>query len=379
MMKKFRLGMTLAASVAVMSLMLVGGVGLGTSSGASAPAPKGVVGWAALQAAVKSYEQPETKLFITTPLATAPQPGGTLIFLSCNIECTLTGAAFQAATKAVGWNYQQIVYNIDDPSTLITGLQQALQDKPTAVAVCCVAETEWESVIPAYQAAGIPIFGGEVTNTTINSTFINNDVGQAQYEQYGKELADWFIVDSKGQGDAYFSTVPEITGLNDSSIGFVKEVKARCKECKVSLGDLSPVDVNTGQSVPVTVAAIQRNPKINYVFTTNGEFFVGLAQKLKSLGLQKRVKIGGLEAINSNMQDIQNGTESAYVQYSIDVQAWYQMDAILRHAEGMPMVPGDELDSTQLLVKGGQFTVGYSTDTPTNYQAQFEALWHVSS
>jgi ribose transport system substrate-binding protein len=204
-------------------------------------------------------------------------------------------------------------------------------------------------------------------------------VGQAQYEQYGKELADWFIVDSKGKGDAYFSTVPEITGLNDSSIGFVNEVKARCKLCKISLGDLSPVSVNTGGSIPQVVAAIQRNPKINYVFTTNGYFFVGLAQRLKSLGLQKRVKIGGLEAINSNMQDINNGTESAYVQYSILVQAWYQMDAVLRHAEGMPMVPGDAYDSTQLLVKGGKFTVGYSTDSPANYAALFEKLWHVSS
>jgi ribose transport system substrate-binding protein len=383
--KKFKFGATLAACLAVVSLTVVavgspgGASGLSkahVSKAKSTAISKRVM--AALEAAVKADETPTTKIPVNTPLKSKPA-AGSVIFVACSYECVLTGVGMQAAATAAGWSYSQITYDITNPSTLVAALQQALQQKPSAVAVCCLAEALWSSVLPAYQSAGIPIVSYSVADAKIDTTLISNDVGIPQYQAWGKELADWFIVNSKGKGHAYFNTQPGLPQLNAGQVGFTAEVKAKCKACKVTVGSESVADANNGVPVTATIAAIQRDRTINYVFTTNGAFFQGLPAKLQSLGLASRVKIGGLEAIAGNQTDIQNGTEAAYVNYSITIGGWMMMDAILRHSEGMAIAPGDVNDTSQLLVKGGNFTVGNSTDVPSNYASLFQTLWHTGS
>ncbi len=196
--------------------------------------------------------------------------------------------------------------------------------------------------------------------------------------QEGKEIADWFIVNSKGKGHAWLLRADESPLLAGEGAGFSAEVKAKCPSCTVTTEDMTLADVNAGKAVPAAVSALQSDPSINYAVTVDGAFFTGLPQQLQSLGLSKRVQVAGIQPTTTNLTDVQNGIESAYVQNSITMVGWGMVDAALRHAEGMPIPTSEKSVPSELDVHGGKFVISNSYDEPSNYAKQYEKLWKVS-
>lgn len=331
---------------------------------------------AAAQAAVTKLSQPPTKIPITTPLTAKPATAKLVTFVGCNVQCSLIGEGVHAAANAVGWSFKQLLFSPADPSTMIGALRQALQDHPAAVLTGALPEVVWASVLPAYKAAGVPLVVFSA-NAKVVDPVIGSVADLPQFESYGRGLADWFIADSKGKGHAFFSTVSGLAGLQAGADGFASEVKEKCPDCKLTTGNLSISDANTGVASAATVSALQRDRSIDYAFTVNGNFFNGLAQKLASVGLTK-VKIGGILGTAANQTNVKAGTEAAYMNYSITIMGWMMMDVALRHDQGMPLDPGDGDTPSQLLITGGNFAVANSMDSPSDYASQFKALWKVS-
>jgi len=350
------------------------------AASASATGSSGSAGSASLdqlQSSVAKLETPPAKISPTTPLTAKPASGKLVVYMSCNIECTIEGDGVKQAAADVGWNFKQFIYQITDPSTLVSAMQQALQLHPDVVITGALPYVTWQSVVPAYKAAGVPIVTYSA-GAPDQAPFLGEVLGLPQYHQYGVDLADWFIVDSNGKGHAVITGSTNLSGLNAAVQGFESEVAAKCAGCKITYQNLSVVALNSGGSIPAVVAAVQRDPSINYAISPNGFFFNGLAAKLGSLGLSQKVKIAGVYGTATDLANVKAGTEAAWMNFSVTQIGWQALDIALRHAQGMPLDPGDPWPPAQLLVHGGDFTVSNSTDVPADYATQFKALWKVS-
>jgi ribose transport system substrate-binding protein len=332
---------------------------------------------AQLQSSVAKLEAPPAKIPPTMPLKAKPASGKLVVYMSCNVECTIEGDGVKQAAADVGWNFKQFIYQITDPATLVSAMRQALQLHPDVVITGALPYVTWQSVVPAYKAAGVPIVTYSA-GAPDQAPFLGEVLGLPQYHQYGVDLADWFIVDSQGKGHAVITGSTNLSGLNAAVQGFESEVAAKCPACKITYENLSILALNSGGAIPAVVSAVQRDPSINYAITSNGSFFTGLAAKLGSLGLGQKVKIAGVLGTANDLANVKAGTEAAWVNFSITQIGWQALDIALRHAQGMPLDPGDSWPPSQLLVHGGDFTVSNSTDAPADYATQFKALWKVS-
>ena len=86
-----------------------------------------------------------------------------------------------------------------------------------------------------------------------------------------------------------------------------------CPGCAVTVVNNTIAQTGSGEVVGTVVAAVQRDPSIDYVITgTGGQVFTGLAAALDAAGLGDQVKIGGGAGTPTNLTNVQAGTEDAY-------------------------------------------------------------------
>jgi len=351
--------------------------GSGTpSSGSTASSNSSVM--ASTSGFLASYENAPTAIPITTPLKAAPPKGKTFVFLQCDVaQCTEESTAMKAVVAAVGWTLKVIPYQSENPATLISGLQQALQLHPAAVGLTGIPQIEWQSELPAYEKAGVPIVVGQVGPQVLSKTVIASIGNDLNVQITAKVLADYFIAKSGGKGKILQFQVPDFPILGAFDQAFRADVQASCPGCSVTQLTGTIAEVTSGGSTAAIVSALQRNPQDTWLVTDDGPWVDGLPSALAAAHLH--VKIIGEGADVTDETDIKQGTMTAFTAVALDYGMWATMDAVLRHLEGMPNSPDEGLLPVQLLVKGENFTVSESYNQPSNYAAQMEKLWHVGS
>jgi ribose transport system substrate-binding protein len=358
-------------------------LGACSSDPSSAPAggsgqPGASAGVRAARAFAARWERPPTALGVTTPLAKAPPPGKTFVWLNCELSaCTQILAGVRPAVAAAGWKLKVVQYQQANPATVITALKLALNYHPSAVALSGLPEAVWSSEIPAYRAAGVPIIDGYAGPLALNSTVIGNISGPPDGVETGQILANWFIADSGGRGHALNVRTDELPYLKTFSDAFQATVKKDCQACTVTNLDMSVADATGGQVNSAIVAGLQRNPSINYVIATEGPFIDGLPAALASAGLSGKVKIAGENGDVENLTDVKNGTEAAFTGASLHIGGWQYVDLAIRHAEGMKFDPYDGIQPKQLLTRSVSFTPAADYDQPADFQQLFRKLWKV--
>ena len=335
-------------------------------------------GTASTAGVLASYENAPTAIPITTPLKAAPPKGKTFVFLQCDVaQCTEESTAMKAVVAAVGWNLKVIPYQSENPATLISGLQQALQLHPAAVGLTGIPEIEWQSVVPAYQKAGVPIVVGQVGPQALSKTVIASIGNDLNVQITAKVLSDYFIARSGGKGKILQFQVPDFPILGAFDQDFRADVQASCPACSVTQLTGTIAEVTSGGSTAAIVSALQRDPQDTWLVTDDGPWVDGLPAALA--GAHIHVKIIGEGADVTDETDVKEGTMTAFTGVPLDYGMWAMMDAVLRHMEGMPNSPNEGLLPIQLLVKGESFAVSESYNQPADYAAQMEKLWHVSS
>lgn len=330
----------------------------------------------AAQAAAAKWEQPPTQLGVTQPLKAAPPAGKTFVWLNCELSaCAQILIGVRQAVKAAGWNLKVVQFQEANPATVLTAFKLALNYHPTAVGLSGLPEAVWSSVIPSYQKAGVAIVAGYVGPIPLNSTVIGNVSGPKDGAETGQILANWFIGNSAGQGHALNVRTDELPYLKTFSDSFQSYVQQKCSGCTVSNLDMSVADATGGKVDAAIVAALQRNPSINYVVATEGPFIDGLPAALAAAGLSGKVKIAGENGDVENLTDTKDGTEAAFTGASLHIGGWQYLDVAIRHAEGMTFDPYDGTQPKQLLTKGVAFTPAADYDQPANYSQLFTRLW----
>ena len=350
----------------------------GGSSGASAEV-------AAAQKIVSAAEAMPTKIPLSTPLTSAPPKGKTFVFLQCEVsQCTDIASGVKAATAAIGWNLKTIPFQSANPATLISGLQQALQYNPVAVAFSGLPEAVWQSEIPAYQKAGailIPAFMGPLTSPSPVVPY--NIAAQAGTVESAKQIAAWITADSNGTGKVLLVGVPSFPLLAVYGTAFHSALPQYCSGCSITDINATIPEVDAGQINSLIVSALQKDPSIKYVSVVDGAFVDGLPSALAAAGLTGKVKITGIGADVANETNIlSGGDEKAFTALATVYSGWLMVDAALRHVEGMPATDVEDggLPSqllTQQSMKANNLQPANSYNYPTDYPQQFKALWKV--
>ena len=173
--------------------------------------------------------------------------------------------------------------------------------------------------------------------------------------------------------------VPAYPILDGFTTGFANEVKAQCPGCKLSTTNITIPDLVAGKVPSDLVSALRSNSSANYLAFDDRLFADGVTSALSAAGLSGKVKIIGEAADQAGIAALKNGSEAAWTGFDPGYQAYEDMDIAFRDAEGttIPRARRPE-QPTQLLTKD---TIGSTTNwsAPTDAQAQFLKLWHLSS
>ena len=350
--------------------------GSSASNAASTGSSGGSASTSAAAAALAPYKALPTQINITTPLNSAPPKGKTIVMLGTNNPSNvIIQQGMQKLAKAAGWNYSLVSYDPANPGTFTQAETTALAKHPQYLVEAGLPLTA--SQLAMAKNAGAKWILDSVYPISVKDPVIGQADSYAQDALMGKIVADYFINDSGGKGNAVIEHVPAYPILNGFTDGFGKEVKAQCPGCKTSTTNVTIPDLVAGKVPATMVSALRSNSGAGYLVFDDGPFADGVTSALAAAGLSQ-VKVIGEAADQAGIAALKNGTNAAWTGFDPGYQALLNMDMAFRDAEGM-QIPVDQeaVQPTQLLTKD---TIGSTTNwsAPTDAQAQFLKLWHLS-
>ena len=350
------------------------------SSGSSSTASSGSSGSAstsAAAAALTQYKSLPSTINITTPLSSAPPKGKTIVMLGTNNPSNvIIQQGLSKLAKMAGWNYSLVTYDPANPGTFTAAETTALAKHPQYLVEAGLPLTA--SQLAMAKSAGAKWILDSVYPVSVTPPVIGQVDSYAQDALMGKITADYFVSDSGGKGNAVIEHVPSYPILDGFTTGFANEVKAQCPGCKMSTTNITIPDLVAGKASGELVSALRSNPSANYLVFDDGPFADGIASALSAAGLNGKVKVIGEAADTAGIAALKNGSEAAWTGFDPGYQAYEDMDIAFRDAEGTTIpVSQEAVQPTQLLTKD---TIGSTTNwsAPTDAQAQFLKLWHLS-
>ncbi|HTX86116.1 MAG TPA: hypothetical protein VME44_28350 [Streptosporangiaceae bacterium] len=284
--------------------------------------------------------------------------------------------AFAAPLAALGWKEKVIDYDETNPATLISAMKAALLYHPVAVTFAAIPYAEWAVEVPAYDKAGVALIPVAAGPLPANKEIAGNITGPIYLQLAAHVIADWFIVASNGSGHGLLYNVPDAPAVAEWGQDFRKYVAAGCSRCSLTVVSQSIADVMAGGENADIVSALQRNPSDKYVFMADYPLTVGLPSALHAAGISG-IQIGGSYAGAADQALIKEGQEAAGTPQALDTADWSAIDAVVRHLEGMPQAPGDDIQPIQLLTSATVGTPVNSFNYPAGYQEYFKKLWRV--
>jgi ribose transport system substrate-binding protein len=368
----------IGALVLALALAAGGSSALGSSRSVTTgkAASSSSTGVAAATAELKQYSPMPTKISITTPLKSAPPAGKTMVMLvTTNPSNVLIGKTLQKLAAMAHWKFSLASYDPANPGTFTSALTTALAKHPQYLVEDGLPLTAAD--LQAAKKAGAKWIVDSVSPLTVVPPILAAIAGHSQDALMGKLVADYFISNSGGKGNAEVEHVPAYPILNAFLSGFTNEVKAACPHCNVAVTNISIPDLEAGKVPSTMVSALQQNPSANYLVFDDGPFADGVTSALAAAGLSGKVKIIGQAADQAGMAAVKAGTETMWTRFDPSYQALLDMDVAFRASLGMKIpVKQEATQPTQVLTKA---TIGSSTNwaAPTNSQAQFLKLWHL--
>jgi len=274
------------------------------------------------------------------------------------------------------WNYSLVTYDPANPGTFTQAETTALAKHPQYLVEAGLPLTA--SQLAMAKNAGAKWILDSVYPVSVTDPVIGQVDAYAQDALMGKIVADYFVSDSGGKGNAVIEHVPAYPILDGFTTGFGNEVKAQCPACKTSTANITIPDLVAGKVSSDLVSALRSNSSANYLVFDDGPFADGVTSALSAAGLNGKVKIIGEAADQAGVAALKTGQESAWTGFDPGYQAYEDMDIAFRQAEGMPIPLAQEAQQpTQLLTKD---TIGSTTNwsAPSDAQAQFLKIWHIS-
>lgn len=363
--------MLVALGAAVALTVTACGAGAGTTSGKVDEA-----GLAAATKVVDAATQP-TQLQVTTPIGKPVPKGKKLAFISCGSpECAQEGQIVKQATDALGWSLS-VINTQGTPETEKAAFDQVAREKYDAVLYAAIDRSVFASDLAKLKANGTFISACCITDTPGAASGIDyaNNI-PSQTADIGRLMAAWVVKESKGAANVAYVQLPAFTILKTSAEEFKKAMKDYCpSNCTTDELDI-PLSA-LGVDVPTRIVSYLRaHPNVKYLAICTDGITIGLPAALQAAGLSD-VKIIGQGATATNLQYIHAGQEGASIAFPYYEALWGMVDAVARHAAGVPQVKS-AIPSLWLLTKDNAPTTDKLFPVIADSEQQFKKLWGVS-
>ena len=365
-----------AALVAAASLALVGVAPAATSAPAAQPADTGVE---LAKKIVAKYSPNPKNIGITTKLNKVPPKGKFVVAISNGgDENKVLDEEIAKAAKVLGWKYKELVGAIS-PETQRKLFDQALSLKPNYIHISGIEPSTLSNLLVKANRQGVVVVCSACMSKPVAALKDTHISGPKMLDLWGQMIAAYTVANTKGKANVQGLTVPLYPILVRFDQSYEKNLKRLCPTCSYKANPLQLTDIFAGE-VPAQVVNIMRaNPNTNWLVSDLGGWVTGVPAALKSANLNGKAQIGGLTAGKANIQNLKEGTESAWTGYSLPIVGWSVVDSMARHSVGQPFVTNDL--PTQILTPQN---INSAVLTPAgdylgvkDYQAQFKKLWGV--
>ncbi len=321
--------------------------------------------------------QPPTEINQTEPITGDTSSDKPYVVITCELpQCQMISDGAVEAAEAMGWKTQLLAYKTTDGATLTSAMKQALTYSPFAVSPVGFAQTQWQPLVEAYDKAGVIITPIAVGDTVPGGPVTQGSASQLDYAASGAAMAQWVTADSAAAAHILVQDVPAFAVLKAYGDGFKEQLPKVCTACTISTLDNAPAQLASNGIVPAVVSALQKDPEIDYIVSTDTAFLAaGLPSALKAAGISGVKLVGGSPDINS-LQGIVSGDLAAVSSTGEDQYGWTAVDIVARTMTGQDVPDGDggrvQMISVQDNV-GKPSAAGLAH--PADFRDQYKALW----
>lgn len=348
-----------------------GGAATGTSTGSGSSSSSGL---ATAKSIVDQYSKVPASITVTKPIG-KPVPGGKkVVFIDCGIPtCTAVGDSLKQAAETLGWSYSSIAASTT-PSAAQKAFEQAIQDKPDAVAFTGIARADINPQLKQLAAMNIPVVTCCTTDAT-GAGLTNIVRTAASSAASGRLAAAWIVNDSGGKANTLYVDLPVFPIYKPYRTGFATTYKKLCPSCELSTLPLPATAIGTNG--PQQIASyLSAHSSINYVFVVNDGLSLGLEAAMKGAGVDN-VKFVGSDSTQANFPAVVTGQEAATIPSPVGETGWYEADMIARAFAGTPQVNEGNMELqvwTKDNIPAGATKSGTIVLNP-NFMTQFKKLW----
>lgn len=327
--------------------------------------------------------QPPTvaELPITKPL-NEPAPKQKIAWLACELpDCQgALSKGWHEAGEALGWDVDQVNFKSAKPEE---GVQQALNEGVEGIGITGVSPALFKAQSKEAIAKEVPIVSAsEVTEPEpeVNGLYWQGANTKSVKIQAGM-IADWAINHSGGKADIASVTIESYPILGAEVEG-LEEALGKCPEC----GELGVIPVTTEDvaegRVPSKISAyLQGHPEVNYVEFAFSDLSLGVADSLKSVGLDQQVELINVNANPTVLKEVVAGKIAATTLQPQQLIGWIGSDVLARLASGTPLEKYEEEGLVPYWVAEKEQAEEVLQQTegewpgPEGFQERFKELW----
>lgn len=262
-------------------------------------------------------------------------------------------------------------------------IQKAIAQHPAAIEVDGPEAKTYATQLAAAQAAHIPVFSGAAVDAS--GALYTGLAGQTSqpFELTGRLAADWIAKDSGGGAHVLFLTVPDVIGSVQEQQAFSSELARVCGGCAATVKGVTLANWATDLG-PTTSAALQRDPRIDYVVPAFDPMAAFTGPAISQAGKSASVKVVTVNGSLQQMQALKAG-QNVNAEIGIDMYAlgYIEADQVLRVLAGQPALSNDtapvrvftKADADTLTLTASAQQDGSWFVDPTAYADMFVTLW----
>lgn len=298
------------------------------------------------------------------------------------------GKAMQAAGAVAGVSVETD-YAAATLSQIQSAINSAIIEKVSAIVILSVPPAAIAQPIKDAISHGIPVMvtGAHepgALDSTEKSLGVKADVTGC-YSCAGRAMADFAVMQSKGNVHALFINSPDIGVSNDEAKAFASELKRLCSTCTTQQVDIPVADWAT-QMTSTVASALAAHPDINYIAPVFDTMEAFTTPAVKAANALDKINMVSFNASEAQMKEMQTGAKPTWVAdggYDLTWWGWLMMDDAYRAMLNKPTVPSPAVPLrffTRASLK--PFNVSGSQDPwygNPQYVSGFKKLWGITS
>lgn len=253
-----------------------------------------------------------------------------------------TYAAQQAAEK-IGW--QVTIYNGNNEQLKdLAAVNAAVDAKSNAIILVLIDPDTIASAVQkalnahiAVATVGVPSYIGHPGQRVRNAEFDSIPDESWDFYEQGQILGDYIVWKSDAHAVAYTVDVGDYPAIHDGQTAGVLSIlqdKSKCPDCVTQEDTVSVTANSFSQTGSLVQAAVEKNPKINWLFNYDS----GLETEVNALNtahLLGSIQGGGFDCNGDNLNFIKEGHgETVCIAESAQWAAYAAVDAVNRMMQG---------------------------------------------